>query len=159
MRRAGFIWFIAIGLIAAGCGSVAASVLPGHAATTRSGTAAPRVRVQPAVGTRHSQFRVDFRPGAKPASMKVSSRYEVRVTGPDRSGCEGSAIVALRALSHSTLQRAQLAPAGGSGGWCRGTYHGRVERLIVPVCRPPAMACPMFIAVAGTVARFSFRVE
>ena len=42
--------------------------------------------------------------------------------------------------------------------WCSGTYHGQVEELARPVC-PRGQACPAFVALLGTLGRFSFVVR
>lgn len=164
MRRVGTRWLpLAAAIAAAACSSASgAGPTTRSAATPGRPAAAQRpaatVAVRPARGGPRTVFVVSFRAGAAaaPGPGGLATRYWVSVHGPSGRGCVSSA-TATPSLG-GTRGRARLGPGPG-GRWCRGTFHGRVVRVRTPVCSGPARACPMFVVVAGTVGRFSFRVK
>lgn len=148
---------LAVTPLCAGAAMAASATAAGARTAAVMPTRAHPVTVSPASGGPRTAFTVRFR-ALKPAPGAVGRRlhYWISASGPQGSGCVASISKSLSAAGAGTLERARL---GAARGWCRGTFHGRVVLVETPVCGGPQTACPMFVAIAATVGRFSFRVN
>jgi hypothetical protein len=140
-------------------GVVAAVVITLSVAIAHATVGSERVRVRPATGTPATTFNVSFRaPQATGAFGSLQRRYVASgATATTRSGCLASFTVRAGAVAARALVRVVLSPARLGGQLCPGTYRGRVIVEGTPVCRT-GVACPQFIALFGTIGRFSFIV-
>ena len=153
MRGKSVLWLAPLSLATvSGCSNASR-----EAATTTSTSKA--VAVRPAVGGRRTPFVVAFRAAAgRPVSRSLARRWLVTATGPRRSGCVSTAFGTATLVPPGSLAHVSLTAPSKSRGWCEGTYQGRVELLLAPVCAP-GQACPTYIVNGGTIGRFSFRVK
>ncbi len=147
MRRRTLSWWVIVAVTAACAAPVASSA---------SSSGSLHVTVKPGVGTARTHFAVGFRPQASGTTGSTYSRYAVEASGRSGKGCSSSAVAVAPSSPAGQLVRVTLRPGNPSGKWCRGSYAGRVEETIRPVCSF-GKACPLFIAVL-TVGKFSFRV-
>jgi hypothetical protein len=122
----------------------------------RAGT---KVTVTPDVGAPPTQFVLSFVAPARTGVLGLlERRYQVRAVGPQSQGCgTGSAFAEVPPTRKGQHVAVTLAPARGAGGWCVGTFRGRLQESDGPVCRK-GRACPQFKSTLRTVGRFSFRV-
>jgi hypothetical protein len=141
-------------LIAAGV----AAVLVVSAAQATHRPAQTKVTVTPTVGSPPTRFVLSFVAPARTGVLgSLERRYEVRAVGPQSPGCgTASAFAEVPPTRKGQHVSVALAP-GGLGGWCVGTFRGRVQESDGPVCRK-GRPCPRFKSTLRTVGRFSFRV-
>jgi hypothetical protein len=133
------------------------------AATVSPATAAPphraRITVKPATGFRWTSFAVGFRAPQRTGRYgAVQRRYWVFVAGPSGGGCDATASTAVPPTPKGLRISVAVFPSRGRGGWCPGTYHGRVQELQTHVC-PPGKACPHDVVLLRTVGKFRFDVR
>jgi hypothetical protein len=139
--------------------ALAVIAVPALSAVTPAGhQAAAKITVKPTVGTPRTRFVVSFViPGRAGLGGAFSTRYAVTASDRRQRGCASSAsAMIVSPLLGDRLKLSLDAPR--SGGWCVGTFAGRIQEYQTPVCGP-LQACPEFIRFVGTVGKFSFRVE
>jgi hypothetical protein len=123
------------------------------------GVAKTRVSLTPASGSSTTRFVVHFRSPDRTGRIGTLRRsYVLRVTGPKARRCVSAVSVTLRPVVKGHRVTVTLNPKRLGGVWCVGRFRGRITELQRPVCSPH-LACPQFIIVLRTVARFSFRVK
>ncbi len=129
----------------------------------QSGLAGQRgvpVEVVPAFGGPATTFVVSF---ITPARTGVIGSIRLRdlltathvSAGP---GCVAQISMPVPDARRSQRVRVRLDPKSLGGNWCAGIYHGKVVELQSAVC-PPGTACPTYVRLVGTVARFSLTVR
>ncbi|HZU40916.1 MAG TPA: hypothetical protein VE992_07675 [Solirubrobacteraceae bacterium] len=124
-----------------------------------AGSSRHPVTVSPSTGHARTAFAVRFRaPLAAGPVASLNRHYWITASGPSRAGCDASRFVVISRARKGERERVVLRPRKGSGGWCKGTFHGRVVLVSTPICHP-ALACPAFVDMASTVGRFSFKVR
>jgi hypothetical protein len=75
-----------------------------------------------------------------------------------KRACLAQISVSVRAARRGERLHVRLDPKVLGGAWCAGIYHGVVRELQSPVC-PRGSACPTYVRVVRTVARFSLIVR
>jgi hypothetical protein len=122
--------------------------------------AASQAGVTPAPGHRHTRFTISFHTQMATGTFVGMRRTDqVSVTGPQRSGCVGSASVGAGPQPADSLVKVHLGPGSGHR-WCTGRFHGEVVQYQSSTCGPPQMiVCPQLVLAPQTIARFSFRVR
>ncbi len=134
--------------------SAVACMVPAAVALA-SGTSAG-VTVAPKVGTPKTEFVVTFRaPDRSGDHGGLSRDYEVSAAGGS-SGCHSSGRTSLPPTRKGARVHAVVPP--GAGRWCVGSYAGRVEEWLRPICGGAHPFCPQFIAIK-MIGTFSFRVR
>jgi hypothetical protein len=141
-------------VVAAVCVSVIAAF---GAVTAAASSESVHITVKPSSGPPTTHFRVSFKAPASSEPSSTSSRYQLRVSGPTRKGCESSVTHPLSSVHAGQQVHVTLAPGAPAHVWCQGKFSGQLQEIVVPVCSP-ARACPQFIAIV-TVGSFSFRVK
>jgi hypothetical protein len=137
----------------------------GAGAAPSATPASTTVHVSPAVGGVRTTFRVRFSiPQATGTTGGVRRTASLVISGPHRSGCAGSAGVALSAAAAHHTFHVALRPASAHARWCPGTFRGRLMETEAPACPPgpvtarPTVMCPLYIVAPRVLARFRFRV-
>jgi len=127
------------------------------AATAVAAANDARVSVSPAQGRPKSKFTVSFRaPDSAGLEGSLRTLYSVQASG--RAGANrctsraGAGVASARARSRVrvTLQ--------ASRGWCKGTFHGRIDETQSPICTAH-LACPLFVRIVRRIGTFTFRVR
>jgi len=140
------------------------AVAAGAVAATAAAGATPsaRIYVAPAAGGPQTVFVVRFRAPQRTGIVGAMRRFDqlsaAAPAGAPKHGCLPVIDVSLPAAGSGAGVRAHLDPRKLGGKWCVGTYHGQVEELESPVCST-GMACPAFIALLGTLGRFTLHVR
>jgi hypothetical protein len=121
-----------------------------------------RIYVAPATGGSHAVFVVRFRAPQRTGVVGGMRRFDLLsaaapATAP-KHGCLAVIDVPLPAASSGAQVRVRLDPRKLGGQWCIGTYHGQVEELEGPACTQ-GQACPAFVALLGTLGRFTLHVR
>ena len=120
------------------------------------------IRVSPAAGGPRTVFSVSFRAPDRTGVTGSLRRFDLIsasvAPAAGRSGCLSTLDADVPAAAQGSPVLVRLDPHRHAGRWCLGTYHGQVEELAGPVCRP-GLACPAFVALLGTIGRFSFVVR
>ncbi len=116
--------------------------------------------VSPIVGVPGSTFVVSF---VSPVRTGVTSSVRLRYLLTTASSSPGQDCLAqinspVPDGRRGQRVRATLNPKTLGGRWCTGTYAGKVTLLQTAVC-PKGVACPTYVLVRGTVARFSLLVR
>jgi hypothetical protein len=148
---------VSLALAAAAVASAAAAV-----------SSAP-IHVTPAAGGPRTVFSVSFRApqrtGVEGSLRRFDQLSASLSPAAGASGCLTSVDVSVPAADKGVLvalrldpQSLRVDPQAHAGRWCAGTYRGQIEELAGPVCQP-GRACPAFIALLGTIGRFSFTVR
>jgi hypothetical protein len=120
------------------------------------------IHVAPAAGGPRTVFSVSFRApqrtGVEGSLRRVDQLSASLSSASGSSSCLTSVDASIPAADKGVLVAVRLDPAAHAGRWCAGTYHGQIEELASPVCRP-GRACPAFVALLATIGRFSFTVR
>ena len=120
------------------------------------------IHVSPAVGGPRTVFSVSFRAPQRTGvegSLRRFDQLSASLPPPAAGGgCPTSVDASVPAAEKGALVTVRLDPHAHGGHWCVGSYRGQIEELAGPVCRP-GQACPAFVALLGTIGRFSFVVR
>jgi len=127
------------------------------------------IHVTPAAGGPRTVFSVSFRApqrtGVEGSLRRFDQLSASLSPATGSSGCLTSVDASVPAADKGVLvavrldpQALRVDPQAHAGRWCAGTYRGQIEELAGPVCRP-GLACPAFVALLGTIGRFSFQVR
>jgi len=116
-----------------------------------------RIHVSPLSGSPSTVFVLTFR---APQRTGRSGQRHGLVTASAPKGADGCIksidVRAPDAASGARL-RVSLDPRKLGGSWCPGEYHGRIEELQSPTCRP-GKPCPS-VVMRGIVGRFTLHVK
>ena len=141
---------------------MAALALAGAPAVAVGATGGPATRVSVSPGSigPHTdvvlRFQVPYTTGTIGPVLHTDA---IVLRGPSRTGCIGVSDVVLRGAEAGQKMTMTLRPGRLGGSWCTGTYAGSLVERSAPGCGPgPVRACPEYIQVGQTLARFSFRV-
>ena len=129
----------------------------------QSGVAVPQgvpVQVRPLVGRPGTTFVVSFTaPVATGVIGSIRLRDELTLTNASNSkGCLTEVSAPVPDARRRQLVRVRLNAATLGGRWCTGRYSGKVLELQTAVC-PRGTACPTYVRLRGTIARFSLTVR
>jgi hypothetical protein len=116
--------------------------------------------VSPLVGSPTSAFTVAFRAPARTGvvgAVRLGDLLTATSASP-RADCLGGVRAPVPDARRGALVHVRLAPARLGGSWCSGVYHGTVVELQTAVC-PHGTACPTYVVLRGTVARFTLTVR
>ena len=144
--------------------AVVVSLALAGVAVASAATAVPSapIHVTPAAGGPRTVFSVSFRAPQRTGvegSLRRFDQLSASVPSAANSGgCLTSVDASIPAADKGSLVFVRLDPHAHAGRWCVGTYRGQIEELAGPVCRP-GLACPAFVALLGTIGRFSFQVR
>ena len=118
----------------------------------------PRLPVKPSHGVSTTHFVLRFVvANGSGVNGSMRNEYVVRATDSDQGqGCVVGGSWSVPPAKPHTRVRVILNPEKLGGKWCAGTFHGTVEDILTPVCRP-RVECPQFIALLR-VGHFTFRV-
>jgi hypothetical protein len=120
----------------------------------------PKIAVKPSHGGTKSRFKVSFvAPDTTSITGVIRRTYTVQATNArSRAGCTSEAAVSVTNAVAGSRVRVKLARTAGP--WCRGTFHGRIDEFVRPMCGPPVLAvCPMFMSQLRRVGTFKFHVR
>jgi hypothetical protein len=122
----------------------------GHAATVK-------VAVNPSAGSPMTHFAVSFRAvQASDGMVRVTYRIGAAIPPQRHAGCQAGVGATVGPKKAGSTARLVLAP-NRPGGWCLGTFRGRIWELITIVC-PAGRACPDIVPAPRLVGTFTFRV-
>ena len=127
------------------------------------------IHVAPAAGGPRTVFSASFRaPQRTGVDGSLRRYYELSASlspAANASGCLTRFVASIppgpqgaRVVVRLDPQALRVGPQAQAGRWCAGSWRGQVEELAGPVCRP-GLACPAFVALLGTIGRFSFTVR
>jgi hypothetical protein len=144
--------------------AVVVSLALGGVAVASAATAvltAP-IHVSPAAGGPRTVFTVSFRAPDRTGVVGSLRRFDqISASVPPAAGsggCLTTLDATVPAANRGSRVVVRLDPHDHAGRWCVGTYRGQIEELAGPVCKP-GLACPAFVALLGTIGRFSFEVR
>ena len=146
-----------------------AGVAVASAASAASAVPHAPIHLTPAAGGPRTVFSASFRaPERTGVDGSLRRYYELSASLPpaaNAAGCLTSVVASIPAGpqgAHVVVrldpQALRVDPQAHTGRWCLGSWRGQVEELAGPVCRP-GVACPAFVALLGTIGRFSFAVR
>jgi hypothetical protein len=144
-------------LLGAGAATLAVAVCFAAAAGARGHLVA---HVSPRVGLPGTRFVVSF---VSPVGTGVIGSIRLRYlltaasTSPGQS-CLAQITSPVPDGRRGRQVRVALNPKTLGGQWCTGTYAGKVSLLQTAVC-PHGVACPTYVRVRGSIARFSLSVR
>jgi hypothetical protein len=146
-------------LIASGA-LVLAVIAAGTWALATAGLPSAHVRVTPAKGSSKTAFVLSFRAPERTGLYGSSQRHDMLTASAPASvgGCIGRLNVRVPDSRAGARVRVTLAPRRFGGGWCTGTYHGRIEEVQSAVC-PRGALCPNYVRLRGVVGRFVLKVK
>jgi hypothetical protein len=126
---------------------------------TQIGTAkGAKITVKPATGHSHTHVVVTFTAPERTGQFNgAERRYVVGANAQQRQGCVAGASKSVGASRAGARVSVTLTPVGG-GGWCTGTFRGKIIETTMPRCAA-GKVCPAFIGVLRTIGTFKFRVE
>ena len=141
-------------------GSLVAALALAAAPAVALGATATHVSVSPGFIGPHTAVVLRFQaPNTTGTIGPVLHTDAVVLRGPSRSGCIGVSDVVVRGADAGQRMTMTLRPGQLGGRWCTGRYAGELVERTQPACGPgPVRACPEYIQVGQTLARFSFRV-
>jgi hypothetical protein len=144
---------IASGLLA--LPSVLALMLPIADASVRR----EPIHVSPSFGSPSAVFVVSFRAPQRAGRNGSSQRHDVITASAPRGAGDCIESIDVRAPSApaGARVRVSLDSRNLGGSWCLGAYHGRIEELQDPACRPDKR-CPSHAVMRGIVGRFTLHV-
>jgi hypothetical protein len=145
-------------LVGTGAATLVAAVL--FAAAGRADSQVAPAHVSPKVGVPGTAFVVSF---VSPVRTGVSGSVRLRylLTAASASpgqGCLAQVNSPVPDGARGRQVRVTLNPKALGGQWCTGTYAGKVSLLQTAVC-PKGVACPTYVLMRGTVARFTLLVR
>lgn len=117
-------------------------------------------QISPKVGVPATTFVVSF---VSPVRTGVTGSVRLRylltaASAVPGQGCLPQINSAVPDAPRGRRVRVMLDPKSLGGQWCTGTYAGKVSLLQTAVC-PKGAACPTYVILRGTVARFSLLVR
>jgi len=119
-----------------------------------------RIHVGPSFGSPGTVFVLTFPAPARTARNGSSHRRDMVMASAPRgaTGCVTS--IDLRAPDgpSGARLRVSLDPRKLGGSWCPGVYHGRIEELQGPACRPGKL-CPTHVVTHGILGWFTLHVK
>jgi hypothetical protein len=119
-----------------------------------------RVHVSPSSGSPSTVFILTFRASERTGRNGSSQRHDLVTASAPKgaAGCVTSIDVRAPDVVAGARVRVSLDPRKLGGSWCPGAYHGQIEELQGPACRP-GKRCPTYLIMRGIVGRFTLHVK
>lgn len=119
-----------------------------------------RIHINPSSGSPSTVFVLTFRAPERTGRNGSSQRHDlVTASAPKGAGgCIKSIDVRSPDAPSGARVRVSLDSRKLGGSWCPGAYHGRIEELQGPACRPGKL-CPAHLVMRGIVGRFTLHVQ
>lgn len=119
-----------------------------------------RIHVSPSSGSPSTVFVLTFRAPERTGRNGSSQRHDLIMASAPKgaAGCIASIDVRAPDAPSGARVRVSLDSRKLGGSWCGGVYHGRIEELQGPACRP-GEPCPTYLLMRGIIGRFTLRVK